>query len=102
MRAVKSENIDVMIWLSAEVRALEMVEQQDPNIAIRIVEQNLNEESSVIKSNQGITSTIISFPNDPVYCDELISALSVAYENKRACQVSEWERSQREQIQTTA
>lgn len=80
-----------------------MVKKNNINVAKEINKLNENETIAVLDYISEIltnrTATLISKENSN---DDLINSLSNAYENKRARQVFEWEKTRRQNIQRAA
>jgi len=70
-----------------------MVNRNNPNVAREIDKLNENDSSYI---SELLSSRKLQSKENPLN-DELIGSLSDAYENKRARQVTEWERRQRVQ-----
>lgn len=79
-----------------------MVRQTNQNIADKIDKLNEKETLAVANYISQILSTRISKSKDNSNNDDLIVSLSDAYENKRARQVFEWERTRRQNVQRSA
>jgi len=72
-----------------------MVNRNSPNVAREIDKLNENDTLAVLSYiSELLTSRKLHLKENPLN-DELIGSLSDAYENKRARQVTEWERRQR-------
>ncbi len=82
-----------------------MVRQTNQNIASEITKLNEKETLAVANYISQILSNRISKSKENQSNqsnDELIVSLSDAYENKRARQVFEWERTRRQNVQRNA
>ena len=79
-----------------------MVRQNNQNIAGEINKLNENETLAVANYISQILSTRISKSKENQTNDDIIASLSDAYENKRARQVFEWERTRRQNAQRNA
>lgn len=79
-----------------------MVRQTNQIIADKIDKLNEKETLAVANYISQILSTRISKSKDNSNNDDLIVSLSDAYENKRARQVFEWERTRRQNVQRSA
>lgn len=72
-----------------------MVNRTDKNIASQIDKLNDNESIAVLNYISELLSKRLSKSKENPYQDDLIISLQDAYENKRARQVFEWERTRR-------
>ena len=77
-----------------------MVNRIKPNVAGEIDKLNENDSQAVLSYISKLLSSRRSQAN-PIN-DDLILSLSDAYETRRACQVTEWERLGRQKIQRSA
>jgi hypothetical protein len=76
-----------------------MVKQTNQNIASQIDKLNENETLAVAGYISQLLSKRSSKQKENFLNDDLIVSLSDAYENKRACQVFEWEKVRRQNTQ---
>ena len=79
-----------------------MVNQSNQNIAAEIGKLNDKEFQAVASYVSQILSSRSTKSKENLSNDDLIAALSDAYENKRARQVFEWERARRQNAQRSA
>lgn len=81
----------------------EMVKNKDKNVANEIKKLNENETIAVLDYISEILTTRTATPKSKENSnDDLIVSLSDAYENKRARQVFEWEKTRRQNVQRAA
>lgn len=76
-----------------------MVKKTNKNIAGEIIKHNENESLSANNSISRFIPASVSNSKEINLNDDLIVSLSNAYENKRARQVFEWERTRRQNLQ---
>jgi len=80
-----------------------MVKNKDKNVANEIKKLNENETIAVLDYISEILTTRTATPKSKENSnDDLIVSLSDAYENKRARQVFEWEKTRRQNVQRAA
>lgn len=79
-----------------------MFRQTNENIADRIDKLNETETLAVANYVSQILSSRSTKSKENLTNDDLIVSLSNAYENKRARQVFEWERTRRQNVQRNA
>ncbi|MCY7376057.1 MAG: hypothetical protein LH472_08815 [Pyrinomonadaceae bacterium] len=79
-----------------------MVRQTNQNVVSEIDKLNEKETLAVANYVSQILSSRHSKPKENSTNDDLIVSLSDAYENKRARQVFEWERTRRQNAQRSA
>ena len=81
-----------------------MVKNKNKDVANEISKLNENETNAVLGYISEIltTRTANSKSKDNSTSDDLIVSLSDAYENKRARQVFEWEKTRRQNVQRAA
>lgn len=80
-----------------------MVKNKDKNVANEIKKLNENETLAVLDYISEILTTRTATPKSKENSnDDLIVSLSDAYENKRARQVFEWEKTRRQNVQRAA
>lgn len=80
-----------------------MVKRINKNIAVEIDKLNENETSAVLDYiSQVVSSRKTKSKDNSNTTDDLIVSLSDAYENKRARQVFEWEKTRRQNVQRAA
>ena len=79
-----------------------MFKQTNENIADKIDKLNEKETLAVANYVSQILSSRSPKQKDNLINDDLIVSLSDAYENKRARQVFEWERTRRQNVQRAA
>lgn len=79
-----------------------MVRQNNQNIAGEINKLNEQETLAIANYVSQIPSGRTSKSKENQSNDDIIASLSDAYENKRARQVFEWERTRRQNVQRNA
>jgi len=79
-----------------------MNSQPNKNIAREIDKLNETETQAVVGYISQLLSRRISKQKDNFQTDDLIGTLADAYENKRARQVVEWEKTRRQNVQRAA
>lgn len=79
-----------------------MNNQTVKNIAGELNKLDANETQAVVQYISQLLTKRISKQKDQFQTDDLIGSLSDAYENKRARQVVEWEKTRRQNIQRAA
>lgn len=76
--------------------------QPNKNIAREIDKLNETETQAVVGYISQLLQKRISKQKDAFQTDDLIGTLADAYENKRARQVVEWEKTRRQNVQRAA